>query len=168
MTTSANEEQKLRKALAGSTGGMTYHSRSLADLQLEQGHSGRFTEKASVTGAERVPNVPRMPEGNPWHSDLVPPEGPLGYEINAQESVGEPFELAASFAILLDDVAEAREADPRCAAPTADLVSRAVGASLSQSRRAWSPGGLEGSTNSGDAGVDPSSTSFSLLRGRRL
>jgi hypothetical protein len=166
MTTSANEEQKLRKALAGSTGGMTYHSRSLADLQLEQGHSGRFTEKASVVGATRMPNVPRMPEGNPWHSDLVPREGPLGYEINSQEPCGEPFELVASLALSPEDAALATEVSasrrpaPDCAIP---LGSQSGASPKSPS---WSPGDQASLTAvSGDADDVGEAT---LIRGRGL
>ena len=56
--TSRQDEQRERKALAGSTTTTTYHTRALADLQLEQGQSGRFTDKASVSGAEALSPVP--------------------------------------------------------------------------------------------------------------
>jgi hypothetical protein len=93
---SAQEEQRERKALVGSTTTTTYHSRAMAELQLEQGQAGRFTDKASVTGAEPFVKYPRMPEGSPWHADIVPPEPGLGYAINDLEVTGEPHELAAS------------------------------------------------------------------------
>ena len=51
MTTTAQQEQKERKSLSGSTSAMTLHSRALADLQLER-QSGRFTDKAMVSGSE--------------------------------------------------------------------------------------------------------------------
>jgi hypothetical protein len=109
--TSHHDEQKQRRELAGSTGTMTYHSRALADLQLEQGQSGRFVDKAAVTGSQPQVHYPRLPEGNPWAADIVPPEAPLGYEINAQEAVGEPFEIAAS--LRQGDAAE----EASCCAP---------------------------------------------------
>jgi hypothetical protein len=136
---SAQEEQRERKALAGSSTTTTYHQRALAELQLEQGQSGRFTDKAVVVGSKPTVQYPRMPEGSPWHSDPVPPEGPLGYAIDAQESVGEVFEVAASLNPLSDAAEVAREVSQRPA--PADLV--------------LSPG---------SAGVSPSS----LVRGRRL
>jgi hypothetical protein len=101
MTTSANEEQKLRKALAGSTGATTFFSRAAADLALLG--QGRHTQGASVTGSARVPQYP--PASGPWNDPVqVPDEPPLGYEINAQESVGEPHEIAASLTPLSDAV----------------------------------------------------------------
>jgi hypothetical protein len=121
---SSDIEIKERKALAASTTTMSYHTRALAELQLEQGQSGRFTDKAVVNGSKPTVGVPRQPEGSPWAGDLVPPEPPLGYEINSQEPCGEPFELAASFALSPEDTALATEvghsasgAAPDCASP---------------------------------------------------
>jgi hypothetical protein len=131
---SSDIEIKERKALAASTTTMSYHTRALAELQLEQGQSGRFTDKVSVIGSKAAVVYPRQPENSPWAADLVPPEAPLGYEINSQEPVGEPFEIAASFAIPLDDAAEAREADPRCAAPSV-VLSPADGAHFRRGRK---------------------------------
>ena len=102
MTTSAKEEQKLRKALIGSSTTTTYNTyrdRAEADLQLE--NQGRHTKSAVVTGSARVPQVPRMPEGSPWAFDPVPPEPSLGYEIDAQEIVGEVFEQNAHRSVFL-------------------------------------------------------------------
>jgi hypothetical protein len=94
--TSHHDEQKQRRELAGSTGAMTYHSRAIADLQLEQGQSGRFTQGAEVSGSKLAAVYPRMPEGSPWHSDIVFPEEPLGYSVEDLEPTGTPQEIAAS------------------------------------------------------------------------
>jgi hypothetical protein len=102
MTTSAQEEQTLRKALAGSTTGMTFHSRAAAELALE--NQGRHTQGAEVTGSKPAVVYPRQPESSPWAADKVPPEPPLGYEINSQEPVGEPFEIEESLLLAASSV----------------------------------------------------------------
>jgi hypothetical protein len=111
MTTSAQEEQKLRKSLAGSTTTQTYHSRAAADIALEN-QGGRFAKGAEVTGSKPAVVYPRQPEGSPWAGDLVPPEGPLGYSVQDDiEPNGTPQEvesslLAASSALSPGDAAE--------------------------------------------------------------
>ena len=90
MTTKA-DEMKERKALAGSNSAMTFHSRALADLQLEQGQNGRFTDKAMVSGSE--PAV-RYPAAASWVGADAAPEPPLGFSINDMEVVGQPHEVA--------------------------------------------------------------------------
>jgi hypothetical protein len=95
MTTSANEEQKLRKALAGSTTTQTYHSRAVADLELE--NRGRHATKgATVTGSARVPLYPAA--SGPWNDPVqVPDEPPLGYSVQDEvEVVGTPKEVEES------------------------------------------------------------------------
>jgi hypothetical protein len=109
---SSDIEMKERKALAGSTTTMSYHTRALAELQLEQGQSGRFTDKASVNGSKPAVAYPRQPEGSPWAGDLVPPEEPLGWSVEAQEPVGEPHEIAASLAAAAPEVPSVRAAAP--------------------------------------------------------
>jgi hypothetical protein len=95
MTKSSDIEQKERRALAGSTTTVTtYRDRAIADLGLEA--QGRFAKGVEVTGSKPAVVYPRMPEGSPWHSDMVPPEPSLGYAIDAQEAVGEPGEIEAS------------------------------------------------------------------------
>lgn len=126
MTTSHQKEQAERRAYAGSTTGMTYHSRAITGLDLER--SGRHAQHATVTGTKPAVAYPRMPEGSPWHSDQVPPEPPLGYAIDAQECVGEQFEIAASLPL---EAAEAREEDGHSTsaarAPTSGMSHREVG-----------------------------------------
>lgn len=104
---SSDIEMKERKALAGSTTGFTYHSRAITGLDLER--SGRHAQHATVTGTKPTVAYPRMPEGNPWHSDNVPPEESLGYEINSQEPNGTFAEIAASLANPPGDVAKSAD-----------------------------------------------------------
>jgi hypothetical protein len=107
MTTSHQKEQAERKALAGSTTGMTYHSRAITGLDLER--SGRHAQHAVVTGSARVPQYPAA--SGPWNDPVqVPDEPPLGYAIDSQEPVGEVFEIEASL----------REASPSVASLTPD------------------------------------------------
>ena len=118
---SAQEEQAERRAYAGSTTGMTYHSRALSHIELEGQGRHAAEAKASVTGATRVPQVPRMPEGSPWAGDPVPPEkSSLGWSVKSQEPTGNYHEIeqslsdAASSALCLvgaDGVAAATEVD---------------------------------------------------------
>lgn len=140
MTTSAKEEQKLRRALVGSTGSTTFNTygdRAEADLQLENQGRHAAAAKASVTGAKASVQYPRQPSTSPWHSDIVPPEPSLGYAIDAQECVGEVFEIAASLPSGAAD--EATEVDFHSAsgaqAPADGLVSRTAGASLRRGRK---------------------------------
>jgi hypothetical protein len=93
---SADIEQRERRAYAGSTTGMTYHSRALSHIELEGQGRHAAEAKASVSGREPFVKYPRMPEGSPWHADIVPPEPGLGYAINDLEVTGEPHELATS------------------------------------------------------------------------
>jgi hypothetical protein len=116
---SSDIEQRERRELLGSNTTITYHSRAAAELQLEQGQSGRFVDKASVVGAEASVRYPRQPASSPWSGSI--PEGvepPLGYAINAQESVGEIFEIEASLAAQpTDSLTSGGAAAPDCATP---------------------------------------------------
>jgi hypothetical protein len=135
MTTSHQKEQAERRALSGSTTGMTYHSRAAADLALLG--QGRHTQGASVTGSKPAVVYPRMPADSPWAGDLTGTEPALGYEIDAQESVGEFFEVAASSALSPDDVAVAApEASASvCPAPSAPVPLAAEGVPFTRGRR---------------------------------
>jgi hypothetical protein len=136
MTTSHQKEQAERASLVGSTTGMTYHSRAITGLDLER--SGRHAQHATVVGSKPAVAYPRMPEGSPWHSDLVPPEGPTGYAIDAQEPVGEVFEVEASLREAASVLAFPSDADasagvddhsdPGDPAPTSGMSHREVGA----------------------------------------
>jgi hypothetical protein len=122
MTTSHQKEQAERRAYVGSNTTTTYHQRAMAEIGLETQAQGRFSSKPSVTGSERVPQVPRMPATSPWAADIVPPEEALGWSVEAQEVTGNYHEVEASLAApqascLPPEGAEAREVDPQCAAP---------------------------------------------------
>jgi Primase C terminal 2 (PriCT-2) len=135
---SSDIEQRERRELSGSTTTSTFHQRAIADLALED--QGRHTQGAVVTGAARVPQVPRMPEGSPWSGSI--PEGvepSLGYAINDLEVTGTPQEVLESLAApqasyLPPEGAEAREVDPQCAA--SDSVSPLVESGVPFLRRA--------------------------------
>jgi hypothetical protein len=73
----------------------TYAGHAQASLSDEVG--GRFSVqgKPSVVGASPI-SYPAQPSDSPWHHDPVPDEGPLGYDINYVEPVGEVDEIAAS------------------------------------------------------------------------
>jgi hypothetical protein len=133
MTTSAQEEQKLRKAYAGSTTTQTFFSR--AEAELAQEAQGRHSTKAVVNGSKPIVGVPRQPEGSPWHSDIVPPEGPLGYATDAQESVGEPHEIAASLNPLGDVVVAREEEEPSLRPAPSVVLSPADGANFRRGRK---------------------------------
>ena len=129
MTTSHQKEQAERLALAGSTTGMTYHSRAITGLELER--SGRHAQSATITGTKAVPQYPAA--SGPWNDPVqVPDEPPLGYSVQDDlEPTGTPVEIAASVAIPSNDAASAREVDatpPPRAAPTSGSMSpREVG-----------------------------------------
>jgi hypothetical protein len=61
---------------------------------------GRFAAEAKtrVTGTTPVPQYPALSANSPWHHDPVPPEEPLGVDINAVEAVGTHAEIEKSLA----------------------------------------------------------------------
>ena len=76
----------------------TYHSFGQSNLDDER--EGRYAAagtRPAVTGSSPIA-YPQQPSTSPWHSEPIGTEPPLGYDINAQDAVGEPFEVAASSA----------------------------------------------------------------------
>jgi hypothetical protein len=73
----------------------TYHGHA---LDGEPELSGRFAKVSTTTVVGRSPGsiYSRQPAGSPWANDPVPPEMPLGIDINAQEPTGELHEQKAS------------------------------------------------------------------------
>jgi hypothetical protein len=146
MTKSSDAEMKERKALVGSTTTQTFFSRAEADIGLQSQGRHAAAAKATVTGSQSSVQYPRQPENSPWHSDIVPPEGPLGYSVQDDvEPTGNYHEieeslLAASVLAFPPDADEAREVDatpPPRAVPTSGFLSpQEVGvASLIRGRR---------------------------------
>jgi hypothetical protein len=132
----ADEERKLRKALAGSTTTQTFFSRAEAEIILQSQGRHALASKPTVNGTEASVRYPRQPENSPFAADLTGPEPSLGYAIDAQECVGEFHEIqesliAASVAIPSSDAVPAREdvdaTPPRSAAPVGDFVSSSTG-----------------------------------------
>ena len=82
---------------------------------------GRFAKPTNVIGSTPTVQYPRLPE-NSWTNDPVPPEAPLGIDVNAIEPVGESFEVAASLQALGDATEAVAQSSPLAGA-TATPVS---------------------------------------------
>jgi hypothetical protein len=94
---SAKAEQKERRALAGSTTTTTKDATTLHQLaNLDGSLTGRFNPGGYVSGSEPVVNYPAA--SGPWSGPQPGPEPPLGFDVNAMEPVGEPFEVQRSLA----------------------------------------------------------------------
>src|SRR5262245_6597409 len=57
----------------------TYLARAQADAEMSAGGRVKRQKETMVTG---TPTYPTQPASSPWHSDPVPAEEPLGYEID--------------------------------------------------------------------------------------
>jgi hypothetical protein len=149
MTTSHQKEQAERLALAGSTTGMTYHSRAITGLELER--SGRHAQSATITGTKAVPQYPAA--SGPWNDPVqVPDEPPLSYSVEDLEVTGNYHEVEAS----------SREASPSVASlpPDGDVATASA---------IPSPGALGvPAVSTSAAGTSTSSSDPGLRRGRRL
>ena len=80
------EERRLR----------TYHGVAASSVDDEKG--GRYAgsgSKQTIVGSSPIV-YPKLPANSPWVKDEYPPEPPLGFSIDAQEPVGEKFEVEAS------------------------------------------------------------------------
>jgi len=94
----------------------TYHSRALADAELE--FSGRFkaTGKPTVSGSEPLVRYP-LQATSPWNDAGVPPEPPTGYAIDQLEPVGENHEVQASLNAPSSPLARVATGDGASASP---------------------------------------------------
>jgi hypothetical protein len=72
----------------------TYLAHAQADADAA---GGRFA-KVNATEVTGVPRYPTLPAGSPFHHDPVPPEPPLGQDVNAMQPVGTEAEIAQSVA----------------------------------------------------------------------
>ncbi len=52
-------------------------------LLSRAGHVEPGMAQANVVGNAPVPEYPRLPANSPWAADPVPPEPPLGEDVNA-------------------------------------------------------------------------------------
>jgi hypothetical protein len=145
MTTSASEKRKLRQALAGSSTTMTfntYRDRAISDLDLE--NHGRHAKGAEVIGAKAAVRYPRLPENNPFTTDISGVEPPTGIDINWQEPNGTPAEIAESLreasSVLLvsgaDDAVATASTIPSFGAKQASAVSTSAADASNFIRRA--------------------------------
>jgi hypothetical protein len=105
----------------------TYHGIATADADQDRGGRYAGLTRPSVIGASPI-TYPQMPEGNPWRCDPVPPEMPLGYDINDQEPTGEIFEQQRS----MSPSTRARDGDT--APPSSQPPSAGGGASTFKQR----------------------------------
>jgi hypothetical protein len=96
----------------------TYHQIAVAEANAVGGRFARQTS-GTVIGDTSVA-YPTLPPNSPWHCDPVPPEQPLGADINFLEPTGTAAEIEAS---LLREAREAR-CDP---AKTSSSASSKVG-----------------------------------------
>jgi hypothetical protein len=122
-------EQKLRNAQRKDAS--TFQSRAQAEADEVRGRFAQI-EKADVVGTAATVQYPRLPE-NSWVNDPVPPEGPLGFSVDAHEAVGEVFELEASLgaATVTPSVADLRDVTTTEASIGCDLDPQSAVASPS-------------------------------------
>jgi hypothetical protein len=93
---SQSERRKVMESDRLARKASTYHQ--LAEASADELAGGRFakaTNKQTVVGSSPI-SYPRQPSTSPWFNDPVPPEMPLGYDINAMEPVGERHEIEKS------------------------------------------------------------------------
>jgi len=108
------EERRLR----------TYQGRAMADLEDAGGRYSAVT-KQSVTGSTPSSAYPRMPSG-PWAENEMPPEPPLGYEIDAMEPVGELHEREGSPSTVAASAARGEGGRPNRSAPATQQFRRRI------------------------------------------
>jgi hypothetical protein len=82
----------------------TYFRRAQLGLDDDQ-PGGRFRAKETISGSEQAVEYPRLPASSSWAGDPVPPEEPLGLDVNAMEPCGTPVEIERSLASLAGDLA---------------------------------------------------------------
>lgn len=133
-------ERRLRQ---GDREPSTYHK--LAGLADDLG--GRFREKESIAGEQAATQYPKQNSASPWSGSGADPgvEPPTGVAIDAQDPVGEFFEIERSIAeqelALLG-----QGCDPNCAMEAEGAQSSASSPLSSQEKRASSspraPGGI--------------------------
>jgi hypothetical protein len=122
---SSDVEQKERRALAGSTTGMTLHSQAITQIELEQQGRHAAVAKASVSGSKPAVHYPRMPEGSPWAGHVPESvEAPFDVDISYVEPCGTPVEIAASVLPMADAACLATaEGPPSAGAAAGEFVS---------------------------------------------
>jgi hypothetical protein len=85
-----NSGQRERERLLRNDRANTFAGRAQAEADEIQGRWAQ-EHKAAVIGTGPV-QYPRLPESS-WVNDPVPPEEPLGLDVNAVEPCGEKFEI---------------------------------------------------------------------------
>ena len=94
--TNDTPQSERREILRRERAGATYHQFAASEADVPR---GRFTahERSAVTGATPVPQYPALP-GSAWSNQAaaVPPEEPLGVNVNAVEPAGTAAEIEHS------------------------------------------------------------------------
>jgi hypothetical protein len=113
----------------------TYHSLASADIDQERG--GRFAtmNKPAVTGTDPAVRVPQQPANSFWSRDLLPPEPPLGWSVEAQEPVGEVWEVEQSMETRTDGRASSPSARVDGGTPATSVSGDGSGAGVISKRR---------------------------------
>ena len=111
----------------------TYHGH--AQHTGQDFYGGRFKQvtTTNVVGAGPI-SYPAQPEHSPWRRDTCPDEPPLGFDVNAQEPVGEPHEIRASTPSVISRQ-DGGEGTPPSSSPTAQADGDVRRAASSKIRR---------------------------------
>jgi hypothetical protein len=99
-----SSQAERREVLKNDRQAQTYFERAQETIGEEMGGRFKHLGSASVTG---VPQYPQQPPNSVWSGDVVPPEPPLGFDINSMVPTGTPAEVAASIAAELQKAIDA-------------------------------------------------------------
>jgi hypothetical protein len=127
------ENEKLLRKTAEDKRLSTYLAHAVAD---SEDIGGRFKQVSpmTITGATPFPQYPRLPANSPWSQQWPKGEDVYGVPIDAQEPVGEQFEIEEAQRIL-DERSAALPADgePVTDAPVTSLAVECVAGSPTNS-----------------------------------
>jgi hypothetical protein len=88
-----------RKVIEEDRKASTYFAHAQADADLQLGGRFKAVHTTTFTGADPAVAVPRQPGTSPSNQfALMPEEPPLGFSVEAQDPVGEKFEVEALIA----------------------------------------------------------------------
>jgi hypothetical protein len=102
MTAHDDEQRTRRETLENDRrvrAGQTMFGRAQADADAEYG--GRFAALSKPVVVGSGPTYPQLPASSSWSHDPVPPEPPLGIDVNAVEPVGTSAEIGRSLGQLV-------------------------------------------------------------------
>jgi hypothetical protein len=124
-----------RRILAEDRRSSTYFAQAQASLEDTSGGRYGAVTKNKVTGTDPTIVYPRLPADAPANQmAMSPPEPSLGYSVDAQDAVGEAWEVQKS----IDDLrapSAAASVDEEAPPPSAFGDGRGVG--VNKSKRGW-------------------------------